>query len=94
MADWTTNQLKKLKGYYRSLLGQTQILGLDKKADILDQTTFGVIAEEIERIDKRLPDLLPPLRAVNLRWRGTGRSMTARDFRATWLHAWGGSRLN
>jgi hypothetical protein len=68
MLNWTTDQLRKLRAYYASLLGQSQILSQGKKNAFVRDTTFAVIAEEISRIDKDFPGLLPSLRPDQLHY--------------------------
>jgi hypothetical protein len=56
----TTDQLKKLRGYYQSLLGMVPIFETASN-DVINQGPVYTFAAEIERIAKDFPDLLPPL---------------------------------
>jgi hypothetical protein len=55
----TTEQLKKLRQYFYSLSNQNQVFVEHNKLNI-DETPVIVLREEIDRIKKDFPDLLPP----------------------------------
>src|SRR6266478_8001150 len=62
MPDWTSDQLKKLRGYYASLLGQNETLRQEnKKNSYIPRGDMEVVADEIGRISQDFPQLLPPL---------------------------------
>lgn len=67
MADWTADDLRKLKSYYTSLSGQDQVLIAQKERFIYD-VTFMSLYDEVNRINEDFPGLLPPLKADNLHY--------------------------
>lgn len=59
-AKMTTDQLKKLRGYYQSLQGMVPIFQTTS-LNVINQGPVLTLAAEIERIANDFPDLLPPL---------------------------------
>jgi len=59
----TEKELKKLRGYYSSLLGQQQVFDSIAASEwATKDAPVRVLAEEIERIEADFPGLLPPFR--------------------------------
>lgn len=57
----TKEQLDRLKIYYQSLRGQQQVLErLDTKSNLVDGPTLQVLIDELQRIERDYPRLLPP----------------------------------
>jgi hypothetical protein len=70
MPDWTSDQLKKLRAYHASLLGQSETLAQEKH-DNIRQASAEVLADEISRISNDFPNLLPPLSLDRLLFNNT-----------------------
>jgi hypothetical protein len=68
MPNWTSDQLRKLRGYYASLQGQGETLRQEKKVAFIRGGAMRVIADEVGRIAQDFPDLLPHLALSTLHY--------------------------
>jgi len=59
----TEKELRKLRGYYSSLLGQQQLFeSIAASQRVVEETSVRFLAEELARLEADFPALLPPFR--------------------------------